>query len=153
MKPNLMLTCHLLCAGAWIGCLWTELAFERLLCSNDPALRLQLARLHWRVDRWVELPAMLGVLWTGAWMWPQGAATAALLGMAAVAGLAITANALCVEVVRQRLRAAQLLSAHTRAGERFDFWDRWQHRLGVAVFVGVHGAALIGLLRAAGLTA
>ena len=142
------LAVHLLAAGAWIGCLWTELVFERLLAGQDPAALRWLARLHWRVDRWVEVPAMGVVAATGVGLWPGGSASVMLMAMAVSGGGAVLANALCVAVVLRRWQAAE-------AGDAAGFvrWDAWQHRLGGLVFVGVHAAVLIGLAQAVGVRA
>ncbi len=51
---SVWLIIHLLVAGLWLGCVLVEVAFERALVAQGQ-WRL-LARLHDRVDRWVELP-------------------------------------------------------------------------------------------------
>ena len=50
---SVLLTCHLLSVGLWLGCVLTEALFERALLGQGPQAELTLAKLHWRVDQWI----------------------------------------------------------------------------------------------------
>jgi len=52
----MILTLHVLFAGLWLGCVVTEVLFERTLLHRGRETERLLARLHLRVDLWVELP-------------------------------------------------------------------------------------------------
>lgn len=145
---NGMLILHLLAGGAWLGCVLTEVGFERLLKSPAAGDRRTLAALHRRVDLLVELPAMVLVLATGVALWGQGPGSAGLLAGAwrlklALAALAWLANAVCIVVVLRRDHAA-------RHGDdaRFESLDVLQHRLGAVVLGGLVGAPLVAVLGA-----
>ncbi|HMN82391.1 MAG TPA: hypothetical protein PKA20_21055 [Burkholderiaceae bacterium] len=140
-----LLVLHLCAAGAWIGCVLTEVAFERLLAADGAARRPLLANLHARVDVLVETPAMLIVAATGASLLARTSATPMLLAKIICGLLALAANVWCVAVVMARRRAAAASD-----GQRYEALDRLQHRLGALVVLGLAGALAIGLGLAAG---
>lgn len=135
---------HLAAAGLWLGCVCTEVVFERALAS-DP---LRLAQLHRRVDAAVELPACLVVLLTGlAMLTLRGRAPwdAWLAAKIALGAVALAANAMCARLVWRRATCAQ-------AGDTQGFAtaDRRQHRWGAVVLAGLVAALALGLRRLAG---
>jgi len=65
---SLLLPVHLVSAGLWLGCVLTEALFERALLGRGRDAERILARLHKRVDLYVELLALVGVLITGVLM-------------------------------------------------------------------------------------
>jgi hypothetical protein len=128
-----LLSLHLLFAGIWIGCVLTEALFERVLLAGDRAAHLTLSSLHVRVDKYVEIPMIVGVLLTGAVLWSQGHRAGASFHLMAGAGLvAIAANLHCVGIVFKRHRAAL-------AGNwpEFDRLDHLQHKVGGVVLAGL----------------
>ena len=133
---------HVLCAGMWLGCVLTEVVFERTLAGQAPHANLPLARVHWWVDVWVEGPLLVAVGLSGAWLWNNARADAGLHAMAALGGLAITANLWCMRLVWKRLKAAQ--AGHHDLYTRL---DQAQHRWGAVVLVGLLGAASAGAWR------
>ncbi|MDT9002369.1 hypothetical protein RQP53_24015 [Paucibacter sp. APW11] len=141
---RLTLLTHLLLIGLWLGCVLTEALFERALLGRGPAAELWLARLHWRVDLFVEIPAFSGVVLSGWLLLHQASGSTVLalkLGMAAVA---VLANLVCVVLVWRRLQCAE-------RGDSVGFaaLDRWQHRLGAVVLLGLLGALALGYQLAA----
>ena len=62
---DLVLAAHLGLACLWLGCIATVAIVSRTAFVGDES-RLQLSKLHWLVAAFVELPAFLGVLFTGA---------------------------------------------------------------------------------------
>ncbi|MEJ6001698.1 hypothetical protein [Paucibacter soli] len=141
---RLILFTHLLLVGLWLGCVLTEALFERALLGRGPAAELWLARLHWRVDLCVEIPAFSGVVISGLLLLPQATGTVLLSLKLGMAGLALLANLVCVGLVRRRLRCAERSDA---AG--FAALDRWQHRFGALVLLGLLGATALGFRLAA----
>ncbi len=137
---SLLLPIHLAAAGIWLGCVLTEALFERALLGKGREQELLLADLHKRVDLVVEIPAILVVLVTGAFLF-QGAAPSTLLHTKAGFGLlAIVANAYCVWLVFKRFN--QATAADWAAFART---DHLQHRVGAVVLVGIVAALFIGL--------
>lgn len=62
---TVILIIHLLCAGLWLGCVLTEVLFERALLGQGRDAERTLAALRWRVDVWVEMPAFVAVALLG----------------------------------------------------------------------------------------
>ncbi|HEX5786130.1 MAG TPA: hypothetical protein VFY35_15480 [Burkholderiaceae bacterium] len=133
---------HVWCAGMWLGCVLTEVVFERTLADQSGQANLPLARLHWWVDVWVEGPLLLAVGLTGVAGWPSSHATAPLHTMAVLGGLAIVANLWCMRLVWLRMKAAQ--AGHHELYTRL---DHAQHRWGAVVLLGLLGAASAGAWR------
>jgi hypothetical protein len=130
---NVLLGSHFLFAGFWLGCVVAIALFERVLLAGDRTDHLKLAAIHERVDKLVEVPAILGVLVTGALLWVQGHRSGAAQHLMVFAGLvAIAANLHCVGLVFKRNRAA-------KAGNwsEFDRLDNIQHKIGAVVLVGI----------------
>ncbi|MBI5259063.1 MAG: hypothetical protein HY855_21340 [Burkholderiales bacterium] len=140
---------HLLCVGAWLGCVLTEALFEREMLAQGPAAHRALADLHWRVDRWVELPSFCGVLLSGVVMaHARAPADGWLLAKMAAGLLAVGLNLWCVRLVWRRRAQAQ---AGDAAG--FARTDAAQHRWGAGVLLGLLAALLLAGVRRALLTA
>lgn len=123
---------HIVCLGLWGGVVLVELLFEldgaRGRIPHDAA-----ARLHRKVDRWIELPILSAVTITGLLLWSRTGWDATLLPKVSLGGGAVLANLLCWIVVERR---ADLQSA-----------DRDGHlRLTRLVFL----SALVGVPLAAG---
>jgi hypothetical protein len=98
---------HLICIAAWLGCVLVEAVFEHSV-DKSPEMRRFVSSAHWTTDKFIEIPAFLGVLITGALMLPQ-TTISALLGTKIAFGLiAIGFNAICVGLVVKRLGLARL---------------------------------------------
>jgi hypothetical protein len=137
-----LLTLHLVAIGLWLGCILTEALFERALLAAPNDSRLTLATLHKRVDLFVEIPAFVAVLVSGALLL-RGAPITAMLGLkVACAMLAIVANLYCVRLVFVRL-------AHAQAGRWHEFAqvDAVQHKMGAVVLVALLAALGLGATR------
>lgn len=140
---DLLLALHLVFASVWLGCILTEVLFERALLPKGPDARTTLAQLHVRVDKVIEIPSIVIVLITGAWLWIQSpVVNRGFYPMLVAGSVAIAANAYCVCLVFKRRRAAN-------AGDwpRFDVLDHKQHKFGAVVLIGVLmalGAAIWG---------
>ncbi len=141
---SLILVLHLTFAGAWLGCILVEAAFEHG-SGGGSDMRLFISKLHWSVDRLIEIPAFAGVLLTGGFLFMQAAMTPLLWTKAGFGMIAILFNIACVWLVRVRLGHA--LSGDAQAWERADYW---QHKLGAVVLVAMLVALGIGAYAAAG---
>ncbi len=123
-----------------MGCVLTEIFFERTLLGQGRECDLLLARLHRNVDLYVEIPAFAGVFVTGGLLL-SGTSFPALLWVKIVcATLAVAANIFCVRLVFRRLEEA-------RAGNwpAFARVDRRQHRVGAVVLLGLVAALVMGV--------
>ena len=124
----------------WLGCILTEALFERALLPKGNDSRLTLAHLHVRVDQFIELPAIAGVLLTGALMFNQGSRGGHAFQTMLIAGaVVIVANLYCVWLVFQRRDAA--VSGNW---QRFESLDHRQHKVGALVLIGVLVALVAG---------
>ncbi|MDK9695022.1 MAG: hypothetical protein OEL76_01365 [Siculibacillus sp.] len=136
-----VLVVHILAAGLWLGCLATEILFEKAMAA-DAAVRGFVSELHDRVDRFVEGPAFVSTFASGAWLALDAVWTAALVAKVAAGLAAVGLNVWCLKIVLERADAA-------RAG-RWDEWeriDRRQHVVGTAVTLLSIAAAGLALAR------
>jgi hypothetical protein len=136
----LLLPVHLVFVGLWLGCVLTEALFERALLGQGRGNELILARLHKRVDLFVEIPAFVMVLLTGGALLAQTAATPLLHTKVGFALVAIAANIYCVYLVFRRERFA----ANNQWAD-FEATDHKQHKFGAVVLLGMLFALAIGL--------
>lgn len=133
-------TLHLLAAGAWIGTVLVEALFERALLGQGRDHELALARLHWQVDKLVELPLLILVVASGIKLLGQVPIDPMLKAKLACAALAVFANLYCIWLVRLRLKMAE-----AGAWDLFAIIDKRQHQVGALVLIGLLGAAGLGL--------
>lgn len=135
-------TLHLVAVGVWLGCLATEIAFEKAM-GTEAAIRQWVSALHDKVDRWVEGPAFVAVAISGAVLlgrtpWTPGLAIKVALGLGAV-----IANVWCLHLVLARQRAAR-----AGIGPAWVDIDRRQHKWGTAVVVLLLATLLAAAIRA-----
>ncbi len=135
-----LLPIHLTFIGIWLGCVLTEALFERALLGQGRAFELVLVALHKRVDLFIEIPAFVVVLLTGALMLGSAAPSGLLQAKVGFGVLAIAANAYCVWLVFRR-------SAKAQAGDwdAFTRLDHLQHQWGAVVLIGILAALGLGL--------
>jgi hypothetical protein len=135
-------TFHALLVGAWIVTVLIEKLFERALLGQGRDKELLLARLHWKVDKLVELPLLLAVVASGAKLLQGVSLDGLVRAKLACAMLAVFANLYCIWLVRLRLRMAE-----AGAWDLFAMIDRRQHVVGGIVLAGLLGAAGLSLYR------
>jgi hypothetical protein len=94
---------HLIALGMWLGVVITEVLFE-FAASDAESLRAS-ARFHYNVDKFGEVPVLIGVLLTGTMLavraWPL--TPLHVIKIAASLG-AVGANVVCTTWVFQRQR-------------------------------------------------
>lgn len=136
----MLATLHILFVGAWIGTVLVEALFERALLGKGREQEVTLARLHWKVDKLVELPLLIAVVASGAKMLRDVPLDGLLRAKLACAALAVFANLYCIWLVRLRLKVAE-----AGAWELFAMIDKRQHQIGALVLIGLLGAAGLGM--------
>ena len=136
---SLLLLVHLVFAGLWLGCVLTEVLFERALLGRGRNYDVILAGLHRRVDLFVELPAFVAVLVTGALMVANTIPSTVLNVKIAFGILAVIANVYCVSLVFRRARV--VAEGHW---EEFTRLDHLQHTVGAVVLLSILAALGIG---------
>lgn len=99
-------TLHVLFVGIWLGCVGVEFILE-----NAPRFYPELKRivpaLHYKIDQYVELPTVMGVLVSGFWV-VRMQPFSKWLAIKVIAGLiAVLANLLCWIPVSRRKQAAE----------------------------------------------
>jgi hypothetical protein len=129
---------HLVLVAVWLGCILVEAIYEHAIEKTDDMRRF-VSRLHWTTDKFVEIPAFLGVLATGGYRLSHTAMTPLLWVKVAFGLVAILFNAICVVIVVRRL-------GYARKGD-FVAWeaiDHKQHVYGAVVLIALLAALGIG---------
>lgn len=122
---------HIQATGIWVGCAAVEVLFEKFFQHNEnKETKTLLAKLHYYVDLFVELPASLIVALTGTKMLLEyGSHPEKVLAAKVVFGSsAFLMNLGCFYYVYQRLQAAL-----SNDWEEYDRQDKLQHRIGKGV--------------------
>ena len=135
-----ILVAHLVFVGVWLGCVFTEALFERALLGTGREHERILARLHKRVDVWIEIPAFSGVLVTGGFLLTHAAGSPTLQAKVVFALIAVMANVYCVSLVFRRAKAAD-----AEDWPQFEALDQVQHKWGAVVLVGMLVALGLGV--------
>lgn len=135
---KLILFIHLICISAWLGCVLVEAILEHSI-DKSPDMRIFISKVHWSTDKFIEIPAFMGVFITGGLMLPQTTVSPLLWTKIAFGLIAIVFNAICVGLVLKRL-------GYAKAGD-FLGWeavDRKQHKFGAVVLIAMLIALAIG---------
>jgi small-conductance mechanosensitive channel len=136
----MILILHILFCGIWVGCILTEALFERALLGSGRENHKLLSDLHKEVDLLIEIPAFIGVIFTGIYLLLSSPISALLIAKIMFGAIAVFANIYCVKLVLDRVRFAA-----ASEWDRFDSADHMQHKIGAVVLVGVLTAASIGI--------
>lgn len=140
MMESYLLPVRLTFAGIWLGCILTEVLFERALLGMGREQELVLVDLHKRVDKFVEIPAFVAVLATGILPFTSAAGGIMLMAKAGFGLLAVVANLYCVWLVFHRADAA-----HAGEWQNFARLDHLQHKSGAVVLLAVVATLGTGL--------
>jgi hypothetical protein len=108
---------HLILISLWAGLVLGESVLE--LAAHDQAGRRQAAAIHYWMDVLIELPLLLAVLATGAWLaWRAWPLTPLHLFKIGAALVAVGLNLYCIGVVLVRYRRIDDDAALVRLGRR-----------------------------------
>lgn len=135
---TIVLFIHLIAIGVWAGCVATEAVLEIAL-ENVPPTESGLASIHSKIDRFVEIPAIIVAVATGGSMlhhaaWDHLLSIKVSLGIAAV-----VLNSIAAYTVHRRL---QCLNAKDMTG--YATFNRWHERIGVGCVLSIAGAIVVG---------
>jgi len=130
---------HLVAIGIWAGCVATEAVLEIVL-EKLPPHESGLALIHAKIDRFVEIPAIVAALATGGHMLHQQTSWDGLLVAKVSLGVsAVVLNTMAAFTVQRRLRCLQ---ANDMAG--YGFFNRWHERIGIGCVLSIIGAIAVG---------
>lgn len=135
---TILLFAHLIAVGLWVGCVAVEIVAELVSKSFPPESNF-IAALHWRVDQFVEIPALVAVLITGAMMLPSAPTTWIVLAKIGFGLTAVGLNIVCAGLVYRRYQCQ--LDGDMRG---YQCADVWHERVGVWVVVSMLVALVLG---------
>ena len=95
---NELLYLHLVAAGIWVGVVAAEFFIE-IAAMRDDTSCIKASKLHFATDTWIEVPAFLSVLVTGAFKLHSGHMEGLFLYKVLFGLLAILFNIICVYAV------------------------------------------------------
>lgn len=141
MSKSALLTAHLFAVAFWLGVVGVEFLLERGRAQSHQH-GFNVARLHFQIDAFLEMPAFMVVLATGLAL-VDLERLSGLYGLKVGAGLlAVLGNVLCVIPIILRKQAAERedLSAVIR-------YSRWVDRISAtAIPAGLAAFALVWAL-------
>lgn len=140
---NAILFIHLMAIGIWAGCVATEAVLEIAL-EKVPPQESRLAEIHAKIDRFVEIPAIIAALATGGALLHHAAWDQLLIAKVALGAAAVVLNSMAAFTVHRRL---QCLNARDMAG--YAFFNRWHERIGIGCVLSIAGAVAVGGCRIA----
>jgi putative copper export protein len=141
---NAVLFVHLIAIGIWAGCVATEAVLEIAL-EKAPPKESGLAAIHAKIDRFVEIPAIIVALLTGGHMLHAASWDNLLLAKVSLGASAVVLNSIAAFTVHRRL---QCLVANDMQG--YDRFNRWHERIGIGCVVSIVGAIAVGGYRITG---
>lgn len=133
-----LLFIHLIAIGIWAGCVATEAVLE-LALGHQPPQHSGLAALHAKIDRYVEIPAIVVALLTGGAMLHHASWDALLMAKVTLGASAVVLNTVAAFTVHRRL---QCLQAQDMAG--YARFHTWHERIGVGCVLSIVGAIVVG---------
>lgn len=100
-----ILILHLVALGIWIGVVGAEFFIEFDGMKDDESY-IRAAKMHFATDMWVEIPAFMTVLVTGAFLLAGHSLEGVFLFKVVFGVLAVVFNLVCVYAVVRRRRLA-----------------------------------------------
>jgi putative copper export protein len=140
---NIILFIHLIAIGIWAGCVATEAVLEVVL-EKVPPLQSGLAVIHAKIDRFVEIPAIIVAVATGGSMLHHATWDKLLVVKVALGASAVVLNSIAAFTVHRRL---QCLNAKDMTG--YATFNRWHERIGIGCVLSIVGAIVVGGYRLA----
>lgn len=140
---NVVLFVHLIAIGIWAGCVATEAVLEIAL-EKIPPKESGLAAIHAKIDRFVEIPAILVALLTGGYMLHEAVWDNLLVLKVTLGISAVVLNTIAAFTVHRRLKC---LEANDMQG--YELFNHWHERIGIGCVLSIAGAIVVGGYRIA----
>ncbi|MGI1679510.1 MAG: hypothetical protein K6L75_12295 [Cellvibrionaceae bacterium] len=135
---TVILFIHLMAIGIWAGCLAIETVCE-LDQENVHFKDSYIAALHWKIDKFVEIPALLITLVTGSIMLANAPSNPILMIKIIAGLLAVFFNAIAVFLIYKRYHC---YLQNDEVG--YKKYEMWHHRFGLGCIVSVITAIVAG---------
>lgn len=139
-----LLFVHLIAIGIWAGCVATEAVLE-IAQEKVPPAESYLAPLHAKIDRAVEIPAILVALITGGAMLHHASWDNLLIAKVSFGVAAVVLNSIAAYTVHKRNRCLE--SGDTLGYARF---NKLHERIGIGCVFSIVSAIVLGGLRITG---
>lgn len=136
-----LLFLHIIAIGIWAGCVATEAVLEIFL-KNIPPADSRLAPLHARIDKAVEIPAILVTVVTGGAMLHQASWDSLLVAKVSLGLTAVILNTIAAYTVYMRNRCLQ---QDDSAG--YARFNRLHEHVGIGCILSLIGAIMVGGIR------
>lgn len=133
-----LLFIHFIAIGVWAGCVATEVVCE-FSQKHENFRRSYIALLHWNIDKYVEIPAILIALVTGALMLDSAVFTSALTLKVGAGMAAVVLNSFASYTVYQRYSAYKADDE-----EKYLRYHQLHERVGVACVLAIITAIIAG---------
>jgi len=135
---TLLLFIHLLAIGIWAGCVATEAVCE-IGQKDVPFKKSYIAPLHWNIDKFVEIPAIIIAAISGFIML-ENAPSDPILSFKIIAGIAaVCLNTLASFLVYKRLKCYQADDE-----EGYLKYNLLHDRIGVGCVFSISAAIALG---------
>jgi len=138
-----LLFIHLIAIGIWAGCVATEVVLE-IAQEKLPPSESYLAPLHAKIDRAVEIPAILVTLLTGGAMLHQATWDNLLVAKVSCGVAAVILNSIAAYTVHMRNKCLE--SGNTSGYARYNVLHE---RIGIGCVLSIVSAIVLGGLRIA----
>ncbi|GAA5315137.1 MAG: hypothetical protein AseanaTS_03410 [Candidatus Pelagadaptatus aseana] len=129
---------HLLAVGIWAGCIAIEVVCE-LGQKHAGVAENYIATLHWNIDRFVEIPAIIVTLATGILLYQNVAATPLLQYKIYAGAAAIVLNSVAAYTVYRRYQAFAVQDE-----SRYLYFHRLHERVGIGCVASITTAIVLG---------
>jgi putative copper export protein len=141
---NSLLFIHLIAIGVWAGCVATEVVLE-ITQEKLPPNESHLAPLHAKIDRAVEIPAILVTLVTGGAMLHHATWDNLLVAKVSCGVAAVILNSIAAYTVHMRNKCLE--SGNTSG---YAHYNTLHERIGIGCVISIISAIIIGGQRIAG---
>jgi hypothetical protein len=138
MSKSALLTAHLFAVAFWLGVVGVEYLLERGRAQSQQH-GFNVARLHFQIDAFLEMPAFMVVLATGLALVDLERLSGLYALKVAAGALAVLGNALCVVPVIRRKHAAERQDLRAVIG-----YSRWVDRISAAAIPAGLAAFALG---------
>jgi hypothetical protein len=135
-------TIHFALAGLWLCSIIAEMVIAQNLLSALDGLRLRLCAVNWRIAFFVEVPSILGLFASGAYLLSRPHASSVGFHLMLTVGV----SAIFLGIFKVWLTHASLSAARRSSWVAYEKLSYFQRLLGVMVLSGVLVAIIGGAI-------